>query len=67
MKVFAMQNDTVDTICMRYYGRTDGVTEQVIKSNPGLADQGPILPHGYPVDMPDVVQTTTVQTLQLWD
>lgn len=67
MKVYAHQGDTVDALCQRYYGKTQDVTEQVLLNNPGLADQGPILPHGYPVDMPDIVQPESVQTLQLWD
>lgn len=67
MKVYAHQGDTVDALCQRYYGKTQDVTEQVLLNNPGLADQGPILPHGYPVDMPDIVQFESVQTLQLWD
>jgi phage tail protein X len=67
MKVYAHQGDTVDALCQRYYGKTQGVTEQVLLNNPGLADRGPILPHGCQVDMPDIIQTATVQTLQLWD
>ncbi|HGM7289797.1 tail protein X [Serratia marcescens] len=67
MKVYAHQGDTVDALCQRYYGKTQDVTEQVLLNNPGLAGQGPILPHGYPVDMPDIVQSESVQTLQLWD
>lgn len=67
MKVYAHQGDTVDALCQRYYGKTQGVTEQVLLSNPGLAGRGPILPHGCPVDMPDIIQAASVQTLQLWD
>lgn len=67
MKIRAQQYDTVDALCWRYYGRTDGMTEQVLLANPGLADVGPILPHGLEVDMPEVVATPTQQTVQLWD
>lgn len=38
MKVRAYQYDTVDALCWRHYGRTQGVTEQVLKANPGLAE-----------------------------
>ncbi|MBC9973822.1 tail protein X [Escherichia coli] len=38
MKVRAHQYDTVDALCWRHYGRTQGVTEQVLKANPGLAE-----------------------------
>lgn len=41
MKVRAHQYDTVDALCWRHYGRTQGVTEQVLKANPGLAECGP--------------------------
>ena len=50
MKVRAYQGDTVDALCWRHYGRTQGVTEQVLKANPGLAEYGPFLPHGLQVD-----------------
>lgn len=67
MKVRAHQYDTVDALCWRHYGRTQGVTEQVLKANPGLAEFGPFLPHGLQVELPDIPTTTTVQTVQLWD
>lgn len=67
MKVRAYQGDTVDALCWRHYGRTQGVTEQVLQSNPGLAEHGPFLPHGLQVELPDIATTTTVQTVQLWD
>ena len=67
MKVRAYQGDTVDALCWRHYGRTQGVTEQVLQANPGLAEHGPFLPHGLQVDLPDIATTSTVQTLQLWD
>ncbi len=66
MKVRAYQYDTVDALCWRHYGRTQGVTEQVLKANPGLAEYGPLY-HGLQVELPDIPTTTTVQTVQLWD
>lgn len=51
MKVRAHQYDTVDALCWRHYGRTQGVTEQVLKANPGLAEYGPFLPHGLQVEL----------------
>jgi phage tail protein X len=29
MKAYALQGDTLDAICARYYGRTEGVVETV--------------------------------------
>ncbi len=45
MKTFALQGDTLDAICVRYYGRTEGVVETVLAANPGLAELGAVLPH----------------------
>ncbi|HFU8467441.1 tail protein X, partial [Escherichia coli] len=35
MKVRALQGDTVDLLCFRHYGTTQGVTAQVLDANPG--------------------------------
>lgn len=43
MKVYAMQGDTLDALCARYYGRTEGVVETVLQANPGLSELGVIL------------------------
>ena len=45
-QVRSVQGDTVDLICWRTYGRTAGITEQVLEANPGLADLGAELPIG---------------------
>ncbi|WP_227369830.1 tail protein X [Halomonas sp. M20] len=67
--VRAHQYDTVDAICQRVFGRTAGITEQVIDMNPGLADLGPVLPQGTLVTLPDVAtqQPSRTRTVQLWD
>ncbi|WP_379554948.1 tail protein X [Pseudomonas sp. MD332_8] len=62
------QNDTVDVLCWRFYGRTAGVTEAVLEANPGLADHGPILPQGLVVNMPEAQASAPQrQMVQLWD
>jgi phage tail protein X len=68
MKVIAQQGDTVDALCWRYYGRTDGTAEAVLEANAGLADHGPVLPIGTAVYLPalDTVQSTT-PLVQLFD
>lgn len=63
----AQQGDTVAAICVRYYGRSAGVTEAVLKANPGLADLGPVLPHGQKVKLPEEAVPETTKTVQLWD
>ncbi len=66
--VIANQGDTVDAICWRYYGRTAGVTEAVLDANPGLADLGPVIPHGTAVTLPDAApQAEQRQVVSLWD
>ncbi|PKF70868.1 phage tail protein [Pseudomonas fluvialis] len=66
--VIANQGDTVDAICWRYYGRTAGVTETVLDANPGLADLGPVIPHGTAVTLPDAApQAEQRQVVNLWD
>ena len=67
MKVCAMQGDTLDALCFRYYGRTEGVVETVLQANPGLSDLGVILPHGTTIDLPDAETAPTAETLNLWD
>ncbi len=44
MLIYARQEETVDEICWRYYGRTQQAVEQVYAANPGLAEKGPTLP-----------------------
>lgn len=64
----AQQGDTVDAICWRHYGRTAGVVEQVLDANPGLADLGPVIPHGTLIALPDVaVQAEQRPMVNLWD
>ncbi len=65
-EVIARQGDMVDLICWRHYGYTAEITEQVIDANPGLADRGPILPHGLAVILPDPV-SKPAPAIQLWD
>lgn len=68
MKVRSLQGDTVDLICWRTYGRTAGITEQVLDANPGLADLGAELPIGTLVTLPAQPTTPTQPArLQLWD
>lgn len=52
MKVRAIQGDTVDLLCFRHYGRTQGVTEKVLEANPGLCRQV-FLEAGQEVEMPE--------------
>jgi phage tail protein X len=68
VSIRAQQNDTVDTLCWRHYGRTAGVTEAVLEANPGLADHGPTLPQGLLVQMPEAQAAAQQRRMvNLWD
>lgn len=67
MRVIASQGDTLDALCYRRYGRTEGVVETVLAVNPGLAELGAVLPHGTAVELPVVESSTTSETINLWD
>lgn len=67
MRIHSLQGDTIDMICHRYYGRTSGVTEQVLTANPGLADKGPVLPTGTVVNLPDRAPAAQKKLINLWD
>lgn len=66
--ITAIQNDTIDSICWRYYGRSSGVVEKVLDENPQLAEIGVILPIGTEVILPDIeTPQQTKKSIQLWD
>ncbi|MDY0971378.1 tail protein X [Siccibacter turicensis] len=67
MNIIARQGDTLDVICDRYYGRTQGVVERALAANPGLASLGVVLPHGTVVELPEVPASPTRETINLWD
>lgn len=61
------QGQTVDLVCLAHYGKTAGVTELVLDSNPGLADLGPVLPIGTAILLPDIPELETAPALvSLW-
>lgn len=68
MKVRAQQHDTVDALCWRHLRQTRDVVEQTFALNPGLADHGPILPHGLVVELPQAAAAPApTPTVKLWD
>lgn len=67
MKVRSVQGDTIDLICYRYYGRTAGVTEQVIEANPQLVNIGAVLPNGTEIELPEQTATPKKTMISLWD
>ncbi len=67
MEVIAKQGDTLDALCHRHYGRTEGVVEAVLLANSGLIEVGVILPHGTAVTLPVMATAPSTETVQLWD
>jgi len=67
MKIYALQGDTLDLICNRYYGRTEGVFETVLAANPGLTALGVVLPHGTTIELPEVSTAPVTGSVNLWD
>ncbi|WP_336800674.1 tail protein X [Kaistia sp. MMO-174] len=61
------QDMTVDLVCHRFYGRTRGTTERVLDENPGLAAQGPFIPLGTRILLPEITNSPTKATRNLWD
>lgn len=65
MKVKALQGDTVDLLCFRHYGTTQGVTEQVLAVNPGLSNSV-FLEAGQEVELPEQQKKKQREMIQLW-
>ena len=66
--VQALQGDTLDQLCQRHLGTTAGTVEATLLLNPGLADLGPVIPHGTAVTLPDAApQAEQRQVVNLWD
>lgn len=61
------QFDQLDYICWRYYGRTQQTVEAVLRANPNLAEMLPVLPPGITINLPDLPQPETTETLRIWD
>ncbi len=71
MQATAQQGETLDAVCWRVLGRTEGVTEQAYNLNPHLAALGPLLPGGTRITLPDVTTPAAApvrrETVKLWD
>ncbi|SDA21523.1 tail protein X [Sphingomonas sp. NFR15] len=65
----AQQGDTLDALLWRERGLTASDAVRVLEANPGLADQGVILPLGTPVTVPASASPTprALPLVQLWD
>lgn len=69
MKVLAIQNDNLDAIIYRHFGRVDGLLEPTLELNPHLTETA-IIEMGTEVNLPDeetIKQGKTIQSVNLWD
>ncbi|MEQ1965800.1 tail protein X [Xenorhabdus nematophila] len=66
MQIRAFQGDTVDLLCWRHYGRTQGIVEQVLEANPDLC-LSTQLAAGQWVELPDITPPPNQDIIQLWD
>lgn len=67
MQVISRQGDSIDSLCWRHYGRTQGMVEQVLLANQDLSYLEPILPIGTLIELPEAVPQPQQQMIQLWD
>lgn len=72
MQVTTIQGDTLDLLCWRSLGRTEGVVEATLDRNPHLAAlhaASPVLPLGTVVDLaePATLPAEQGRTVNLWD
>ena len=68
MEVYAQQNDNLDAILYRHFGKSEGLLEIACELNPHLMNQ-PVIPIGTIVNLPDpdTEKISVAQdTLQLW-
>lgn len=63
----ALAGETLDALCWRVLGRTDGVVEEAIALNPAHA-ASVILPEGAAILLPSsITAAPAIETVQLWN
>lgn len=67
MVIFALQNETVDAIAYRIFGKTKGIVEQIYLLNPSLCELSAQLPMGTRVIIPETVSEPQKKQINLWD
>lgn len=67
MIIYAKQNETVDEIAYRLFGRTKGLVEIIYKNNPKLCQLPAKLPLGTLITIPDIMPQAQQTQVKLWD
>ncbi len=61
------ENDMLDWIAWKHYGKQSGAVEAILEANPGLADKGDQLPAGLIIILPEIQLPKTDKIVRLWD
>ncbi|MNY36296.1 Phage Tail Protein X [compost metagenome] len=61
-----LDGDRLYTICHNVYGHLNGSVEAVLLANPGLATEPEPYRGGLLIRLPDLVQASDEQAVQLW-
>ena len=67
MIVYTMQNETIDALAYRVFGKTAGIVEIIYQNNPKLCEFPAILPMGTEVNVPETVAEKNKNSINLWD
>lgn len=67
MIVYTMQNETVDALAYRVFGKTAGIVEIIYQNNPTLCERAAMLPIGIEINVPESVPEPEQKRLNLWD
>ena len=61
--------DVLDHVAWRHYGvQSPMVLRAVLEANPGLAEQGAVLPRGLSIQLPEIAAPANTQKgVALWD
>lgn len=62
-----MQNETIDALAYRVFGRTTGIVEIIYNNNPMLSELPAILPMGTAVNVPEDAPEPQKKLINLWD
>lgn len=58
--------DTLDYICWKHYGKTDGIVEKVLTLNRHLSALGAVFDAGILIELPEIPAPTGTQKIKLW-
>ena len=67
IKYRTSENDMLDWIAWKHYGKQSGAVEAMLEANPGIADYGDKLPAGLVIILPEIQLPKTDKIIKLWD